>query len=160
MMKFITSQNKLTLVLLTTLFSVVSALLILFIVYRLFHFEIRTSEIILSILSPLIISFVASWYLCGLIEKLESLEKALRESISKEKEDIYLATIHGAQHVTNNLLNGLILIEMEIDAQENFSEERKRQFRSLIEDSDKLLRKLSSVDDIDADKIRKSVAPQ
>ena len=88
------------------------------------------------------------------------LEGQLRNSITKEKEDVYLATINGAQHITNNLLHGLILIAIEIDKHPEFDTKRKRQFNDLIEGSKKLMGNLSSVDEICPQKIRNSVAPQ
>lgn len=159
MIRFISATSRLPLVALTTLVSIAASLCIFYILYGWLGIEIRKSEILVGILAPLLIASACSWYLVGLIKRLELLEKELRNSITKEKEDIYLATIHGAQHITNNLLNGLILIGMEIDEHPDFDEKRRRQYFEMIEDSRKLISQLSSVDDINADEIRKSVAP-
>jgi len=159
MNKYFSSSARLPLVAITTLISIAASLCIFYILYGWLGIEVRKSEIMVGILAPLLIASACSWYLVGLIKKLELLETELRNSITKEKEEIYLATIHGAQHITNNLLNGLILIGMEIDKHSDFDPERRRQYFDLIESSKNLIQQLSSVDDINADKIRKSVAP-
>lgn len=159
MRKSKSSASKWTLIAVTTLFSITASLCIFYVLYGFLGVEIRKSELMVGVLAPLLIAFVCSWYLVGLIKKLEFLEKELRNSITKEREEIYLATIHGAQHITNNLLNGLILIGLEIDKHPEFDEKRRQQFFDLIDDSKSLISQLSSVDDINAEKIRKSVAP-
>lgn len=56
-----------------------------------------------------------------LIAKTAELEQSNQEistfeyRVEKEKEKIYVAAIHGAQHVTNNLLNQLMLVQRAIE---------------------------------------------
>ncbi len=159
MNRLISSANRVTLVAVTTLISILSSLSIFYVLYGFLGVDIRPSEMMVGVLAPLLIASSVTWFLYGLIKKLEQLEQELRNSITREKEDVYLATIHGSQHITNNLLNGLILIDMEINKHPDFDQESKRQFEELLKDSRKLMTQLSSVDDINAEKIRKSVAP-
>ena len=112
MSRTIRSHNRLTLVLITTLVCVFLALLIVFIGYKLMDDEIRKTTILMAVIAPLLIASTVCWYLYGLIKKLEELELELRQRITKEKEEVYFATIRGAQHVVNNLLNGLILVDI------------------------------------------------
>lgn len=160
MNRLIRSSSKLSLVAGTTLFSIVTSLSIFYVLYGILDVPIRRSEILVGILAPLLIASFVSWYLYGLIKELERLEQELRHSITKEKEEVYLATIHGAQHITNNLLHGLILIEMEIQKHPAFDPKRKRQFHDLVAESQVLMRQLSSVDAIEAQTIREAVAPK
>ena len=78
----------------------------------------------------------------------------------KEKEKIYLATLHGAQHITNNLLNQLKLVKMEIKNHPDFNKDISRLFGNMLAESNDLLTKLSSVKEIDAKKIELSVHPE
>mgnify|MGYP001267714014 CR=1 FL=1 len=157
---YLASKNKLTLVAMTTLCSVLASLLILYLFYTVLGVGIRASELLVATLAPLIIATIVSGHFGGMIKRLESLEEPLRESICKEKEAVYLATIHGSQHITNNLLNGLLLIDMEIKKLPTFDSRVKRLFLGSIEDSKRLLDKLSSVEKIDPEEIRNSVAPR
>ena len=159
MNQWIASANRLTLVAITTLLCIFISLTIQYLLYSWLDVEMRPAEIGIGILAPLLIASAVTWYLFGLIKKLEKLEIELRHSISKEKEEIYLATINGAQHVTNNLLNGLTLVEMEIRNHPTFNQEAKEHFIELRTNSKELMQQLSSVDEIQPDKIRKSVAP-
>jgi len=143
----------------TTVISILWSQLIVYLLYGFMGVGVRRSEVILCVVAPLVIASIISWYLYGLIKKLEMLEGQLKNSITKEREEIYLATIHGAQHITNNLLHGLFLIAIEIDKHPEFDIKRKDQFNDLIKESKKLMGNLSSVDEICPDKIRSSVAP-
>ena len=78
----------------------------------------------------------------------------------KEKEKIYLATLHGAQHITNNLLNQLKLVELEIKNHPDFNKDISRLFGNMLIESNDLLIKLSSVKEIEAEKIELSVHPE
>lgn len=77
----------------------------------------------------------------------------------KEKEKIYLATIYGAQHIINNLLNGLIVIEHEIEKHPDFDKEVSSLFNDAQTEAKKLINALSSVENIEDDAIRNSVYP-
>jgi len=77
-----------------------------------------------------------------------------------EKKEIYKATMHGALHITNNLLNQLKLVEMEIENHKNFDKEILIMFNGMLLEASDLLTKLSSVEDIEAEKIIQSVYPE
>jgi hypothetical protein len=83
----------------------------------------------------------------------------LASRMKKEKEKIYLATISGAQHITNNLLNELKVVEFEIDNHPDFDKEVSSMFENMVEEASTLMADLSAVDNIDDETIRKSVAP-
>lgn len=159
MSRTIRSHNRLTLVLITTLVCVFLALLIVFIGYKLMDDEIRKTTILMAVIAPLLIASTVCWYLYGLIKKLEELELELRQRITKEKEEVYFATIRGAQHVVNNLLNGLILVDMEIGKHPTFNKETSALFHEMLYESKKLIDKLSSVELITPESIKKSVEP-
>lgn len=151
--------NRTTLVLLTTSLSIVATLFVVFIGYKLMGVKVRETEIFIGIIAPLLIASTVTWYLYGLIKKLKALEEKLRDSISKEKEDIYLATIQGAQHITNNLLNELQLVEFEIKKHPDFDKEVANLFRGMLDEAKNLIINLSSVKHIDATEIKDSVHP-
>jgi hypothetical protein len=88
------------------------------------------------------------------------LEEELRHSISEEKEAIYIASIVSAQHVINNLLNQLQLVELEVSKQPNFDKETADLFGDMLLEADGLMKKLSSVKEIEADEIKRSVDPR
>ena len=159
MSKIIKGNSRLTLVLITTLLSISFSLLFVFIGYKLMDEEIRKPEIIMAVIAPLLIASTVCWYLYGLIKKLEELESELRQRITKEKEEVYFATIRGAQHVVNNLLNGLILVDMEIEKHPTFDKETSVLFHEMLYESKKLIDKLSSVELITPESIKKSVEP-
>jgi hypothetical protein len=92
--------------------------------------------------------------------KFHEREASLLESrMEKEKEKIYLATISGAQHITNNLLNELKVVEFEIDNHPDFDKEVSSMFENMVWEASTLMKNLSAVDNIDDQTIRKSVAP-
>jgi len=120
--------------------------------------EVRRHELLIGIIAPLLIASSISWFLYGLLKRLSVLEEELRQSISKEKEAIYLASIIGAQHVTNNLLNQLQLVELEINRQPSFDKEIAKCFVDMQLEANGLMKKLSSVKEIEADEIKRSVS--
>jgi len=84
----------------------------------------------------------------------------LEHKIEKEKEKIYLATIHGAQHITNNLLNELKLVELEIENHPKFDKEVLSMFGNMLTEANTLMKNLSTVDKIDDKSIRQSIYPK
>lgn len=154
------NYSRLTLVIVTTLIAVVSALLILYVGYGLMGVEVRKYELIVATIAPIIITSIIAWYLYGLLKKLEQLEEELRHSISKEKETIYVASIQSAQHVINNLLNQLKLVELEVKNQPDFDKEVANLFVVMLDEAGGLMKQLSSVKQIDAEEIKRSVSPQ
>ena len=159
MYKTLKRYSRLTLAASTTVLVVIISLLLVIFVYKLIGVELRKTEIIFAFLVPLVIASTINWYIYGLIKRLEKLESELRKSISKEKEDIYLATIHGAQHVTNNLLNGLQLINIEIENNPSFDRDILKLFNEMQEEAKELIENLSSVKQISSESIMKSVKP-
>jgi len=84
----------------------------------------------------------------------------LKSQVENEKEKIYLATIHGAQHITNNLLNELKIVEYEIKNHPDFDKEVSSMFNDMLVEANTLIKDLSSVKNIDDETIRKSVYPE
>jgi hypothetical protein len=159
MKNFTKKHTRMTLVAVTTIISIFASLSIIYIAYHLMGVEIRRYELVIGITAPLLIASPITWYLYGLLKRLNALEEELRNSISKEKEAIYLASILGAQHVINNLLNQLKLVEMEINKQPNFDKEIAALFVDMLAEASGLMNKLSSVKEIEADAIKRSVDP-
>lgn len=85
---------------------------------------------------------------------------SLHHKMKKEKEKIYLATIHGAQHITNNLLNELKVVELEIENHPEFDKEVSSMFNDMVVEANTLIKDLSSVGDIEDEAIRKSIYPK
>ena len=160
MKHFLRHYSRTTLVVATTAISIAASLLILFIVYSVLGVQVRQYEMTIAIVAPLLIASTISWYLYSLLKKLEQLEQALRQSISKEKEQIYLASIQSAQHVVNNLLNQLKLVELEIQNHPEFDQEVARLYGGMLEEATGLMKQLSSVKQIEAKEIIQSVSPK
>ena len=85
---------------------------------------------------------------------------SLKSKMEKEKEKIYLATIHGAQHITNNLLNELKIVEFEIKNHPDFDKEVSSMFNDMLVNANTLIKDLSSVEKIEEEAIRKSIYPK
>lgn len=66
------------LVLVTSLFSVLLTQLMVHGGYYVFGIDVRMSEQVVSIIAPLSIAFVVTWFLFDLLKKLDSLEKEMR----------------------------------------------------------------------------------
>jgi hypothetical protein len=77
-----------------------------------------------------------------------------------EKEKIYLATISGAQHVTNNLLNQLRIVTFEIENHPSFDQEVALNFENMLAEAATLIKALSAAQRIDAEAIRQSISPK
>lgn len=85
---------------------------------------------------------------------------SLNHKIENEKEKIYLATIKSAQHITNNLLNQLKVVELEIENNPAFDKEVLSMFHEMQSEADTLMQDLSSVDKINDQIILDSVYPK
>lgn len=97
-----------------------------------------------------------------LLQSQKRLARQQREhdlKIQREKEAIYLATMHAVQHITNNLLNQLRLIEMELDGHPHLNAETIETLRQIMQNAEHLLSALATVTHIDSDEIRRSVHP-
>ena len=82
----------------------------------------------------------------------------LKERIEKEK--IYIATMQGAQHIINNLINSLQLVELEINKHPDFDNKTSSQLSDILNEAKSLMNDLSTVDRIDSEAIRQSVYPK
>lgn len=80
--------------------------------------------------------------------------------IEKEKEKIYMATIHSAQHIIFNLLNQLQLVQLEISNHSSFDKEVLSLFKDMLSEATTLMNNLSAVEKVDDKLIRQSVAPK
>ena len=78
----------------------------------------------------------------------------------REKEKIYYATISSAQHITNNLLNQLTLVEMEVEKHPEFDKKILKMFQGMQKEASSLLTDLSSVKKIEPEEIIQSVYPK
>jgi len=71
-----------------------------------------------------------------------------------------LATIHGAQHITNNLLNQLKLVERRIAITPEIDREIVSRLSDMLAEAKRLMEKLSSVEIIEEETIKDSVHPK
>jgi len=159
MNNFTHKYSRMTLMSVTTVISIISSVVILYLIYQLLGAKVQTSELVYGISAPLLIASPITWYLYGLLKRLNALEEELRNSISREKEKIYMASITSAQLVINNLLNQLALVDLEIKNHPKFSKETSEQYKEMLAEAAELMKQLSSVDQIDADEIKRSVSP-
>ena len=88
------------------------------------------------------------------------LEKNLEILAIKEKENVYKATVSSTQHILNNFLNQLTLVNREINKNPTFDKEVAKKFKSMTEQATNLVAKLASVQKIEAEEIKKSVYPK
>jgi PAS domain-containing protein len=94
---------------------------------------------------------------------MQQLEKAVKENDElkkREKENIFRATVQSTQHILNNLLNQLSLVKMEIDRQPTFNKDVAAKFDAMKKQASILVTQLSSVQEIDEQKIKESVYPK
>jgi len=77
-----------------------------------------------------------------------------------EKEKIYVATIHGTQHIVNNLLNQLLFVKMEAENQKGLNSETIKILDDMATEAASLTKSLSEVEEMDDEKIRQSIYPQ
>ncbi len=159
MKEVLKKYSRFILIVVLTIFSIISSLFILMVISKLMGVPIGRHEIIYGTVAPLIIAPIVVGYLCSLLKKLEQLEEQLRQSISKEKEAIYLASIHSSQHVINNLLNQLQLVELEVEKHPSFDKEVSILFGGMLNEAKELMQQFSSVKQIDAEEIKRSVHP-
>lgn len=97
-----------------------------------------------------------------LTEALKKLKIALTEVETlkqREKENIYRATVHGTQHIMNNLLNQLSLVSMEIKRSPDFDPAIAESFEKMKGQALELVNQLSSVEEIEEQNIKDSVRP-
>lgn len=94
------------------------------------------------------------------IYKLSDALNEIKVLKQKEKENIYRATIHGTQHILNNLLNQLYIIKREIENHPTFSKDVAGKFDSMLIEAGNLVENLSSVENVEEEEIRKSVHPK
>jgi len=84
----------------------------------------------------------------------------ITQDAEKEKEKIYMATIYGAQHITNNLLNELQLVKIEIENNSDFDKDVSSMFDNMLAETNTLMKQLSDVHDINERTIKESVYPK
>jgi len=78
-------------------------------------------------------------------------------ALEKEKRSIFFATVSASQHVLNNLLNNMQYFKLKIDQSNAMDEETKALFEKSINDAEVLVKKLSSVEELNEDTIKQSV---
>ncbi len=94
----------------------------------------------------------------NLIELEQS--KMNAELANKEKLEVYRATVSGSQHIINNFLNQLQLVELEIKNHSEFDIEVIEELRQMKRKASHLLNQLSSVANVNAESIKQSVYPK
>jgi len=108
------------------------------------------------------LAIFAVWVTAILVFKWKAHSKEIvdiKNNVAKEKEEIYLATIHSSQHIINNLLNQLQYIKCIIEAQPEFNKEDVELFDEILEEGSLLMSKLSSVEKISKEAIKVAVHP-
>jgi hypothetical protein len=93
--------------------------------------------------------FTTLWKICE--KKIFYLQNEL------DKERIYRSTIYGAQHIINNLLNQLILIQHRAHSGEVFDKKTLYYFDNILYESQVLMEVLSNVESMDEKVIKQSV---
>lgn len=109
------------------------------------------------------LALFAIWITAFLAMKWKSYEEELLSANAKietEKENIYMATIHGAQHILNNLLNQLQLVKMEINKYIDFDKRILKIFDDVLVEASSLMKNLSAVKQVDEETIKQSVYPK
>lgn len=129
-----------------------------------FYFSPQEGELWKVITNRALALFVI-WATAILAIRWETTQKQIlrieyEAEIENRKKEIYLATLHGAQHVTNNLLNQLQLVELEIQNHKDFDKEVSAMFDDMLSESKSLLKELSSVKEIEPETIIQSVRPK
>lgn len=116
-----------------------------------------------KVISNRALALFAIWITVIIAMRWKSSEKKLSNIISeseKEKEKIYQATIFGAQHITNNLLNELQLVKLEIENNPDFDKKIASLFDGMLTESNTLLKQLSDVEQINEEAIKESIYPK
>ena len=111
----------------------------------------------LAILAVSITAFLAIKWSRAQQQTLKMMHQAEKE---QEKKAIYLATMQSAQHITNNLLNQLMLVKREIGKHKDFDPKVAASLDTMTEEAGRLLQSLSSVEDIEAEQITQSIKSQ
>ena len=99
---------------------------------------------------------------CDLSKGLLELSNAITDITElqhREKQNIYHATVLSTQHILNNFLNQLSIVDIEIKKNPTFDENVKHKFKAMKQQAKELVEKLSSIEDINADSIKQSVHP-
>lgn len=79
--------------------------------------------------------------------------------LEREKYIVYHATVSASQHILNNLLNHMQYFKIKIDESNSLDEETTTLFNESLADAEKLVIKLSTVEELTEDKIKDSVYP-
>ncbi|MDH5600767.1 MAG: GGDEF domain-containing protein [Gammaproteobacteria bacterium] len=70
--------SRLELIIASTILAIILTQLVMFIIYSFFSTDIRFSEIIISIIAPLVVASIFSWFFIDMIKKLNSMEIEMR----------------------------------------------------------------------------------
>ena len=115
-----------------------------------------------KVLSNRALALFAIWTTAILTLKWKKHEAEMllvQQKIEQEKQKIYLATIKGSQHITNNLLNQLMIVQFEIGKHPEFNKEVISMFDDMLKEASALMKELSSVKMINDENIIQSVYP-
>ena len=78
----------------------------------------------------------------------------------KEKHRVFKATVYSTQHILNNLLNQLQLIKITLEESNTLTDEVSQTINHILESGTEQVNKLSQVEDISEESIKKSVYPE
>ena len=95
-----------------------------------------------------------------LLHKLKMANDEIRKLKDQKKKNIYRATVTSAQHILNNLLQQVNIVNKEIARNSTFNQEVANKFIVMQKQASELVHKLSSIEKIDVSEIKKSVYPQ
>lgn len=84
----------------------------------------------------------------------------IRSKVEEEKKKIYMATIHGAHHIINNLLNQLQMVKIEADSHSEFDSNTREIIDAITNEASALMDDLSKVRNMDEEEIKKSIYPK
>ncbi len=71
MKSVIQNHSRISLVIVTTLLTILSTLLIVFVCYNIMGVPVRQTEILVGVVAPLLIASTFTWYLFGVLKQLE-----------------------------------------------------------------------------------------
>lgn len=108
------------------------------------------------------LALFAIWVTAALVRiwKLES-ERNFHLALvnQKAKEEIYTATVRSAQHIINNLLHQLQVVDIEAHRSSDFDPAIVSQLHEMTDEANQLMKHLSQIAEVTEENIRASVNP-
>ncbi len=82
------------------------------------------------------------------------------EKIELEKLKIYKAMVYSTHHILNNFLNQMLLFKITAENTPGFDKKILEMYDKIIEETNKQIRDLSSVENIDEETIKEAISPK